>query len=231
MSAATAHHTTAPHHTHTYASHTHIHTYTASSANITTLHRNHDDVAKRVVSLGVDFPTFLGHLSENFNINKVGIAKLTDPPLSGQLISRRDELGIIIQNLCKRNVDSRHVIQTAAPPGYGKSALLTKLAETIMSHTSTATMVSSVCFCLRLSYGVPVCWSKSNIRDKLRIPFISTYFLCFFLFSRACQKQLCWNHCIRYQSHGIFILSFKRTKHLHRWMSSLMRRDLMCALP
>ena len=102
------------------------------------------------VSPGVNFSTFLGQLSDKFNINKVGIAKLTDPPLSGQLISRKDELGIIIRNLCKRNVDSRHVIQIAAPPGYGKSALLTKLAEIVMSLSSTATMASSVCFFVRV---------------------------------------------------------------------------------
>lgn len=99
----------------------------------------------------VPFCSFLRRFSENFDINKVGIAKLTNPPMTGQLISRNIELNLIMRKLSMENVDGRDVIQIAAPPGYGKSALLTKLAEKIRSikPTTMAPQDNSVCFCLR----------------------------------------------------------------------------------
>ena len=75
-------------------------------------------------------------LSNGFEVTKARGCGLTEVPLTGQLIGRDTELAQILSDLSDFGKNRRkHVIQTAAPPGCGKSAFLTKISETIFDNS------------------------------------------------------------------------------------------------
>ena len=87
-------------------------------------------------STGATLVSFLKILSTDFDVAEARGCRLTEAPLTGELIGRDIELAHILNDLSDCGEDRRrHVIQTAAPPGCGKSAFLTKISEIIFSNS------------------------------------------------------------------------------------------------
>ena len=80
---------------------------------------------------------FLKDSSADFDINDVCGCSLATEPVTGELVGRQTELKEILDRLSVTlPKESRYpVIQMAAPPGSGKSAMLKELARIFLDQT------------------------------------------------------------------------------------------------
>ena len=101
-----------------------------------------------VVCVSVISPAFVNSLSlqemcEKFVMDQFCGCDLTTPPLTSQLLGRKHELAEIIQTLSRMGGQRTPVIQTAAPMGTGKSALLQELARIFINGNAASFLASS----------------------------------------------------------------------------------------
>ena len=81
------------------------------------------------------FNDFLNDVSADFKINDACGCTLTSEPVTGKLLGRETELRQILSHLSASKKHRWPVIQTAAPPASGKSALLQELARIFLDQT------------------------------------------------------------------------------------------------
>ena len=81
------------------------------------------------------FDDFLDKVSADFEINDACGCMLTSEPVTGKLLGREAELRLMISHLSASTKHRWPIIQTAAPPSSGKSALLQELARIFLDET------------------------------------------------------------------------------------------------
>ena len=84
-----------------------------------------------------DFETFWETITDGVDFQHVCGCALTEPPVTGKLLARDSEIKNVFIALSKtRATRKAYSIQTAAPPGAGKSALLQELAKIFLDPSS-----------------------------------------------------------------------------------------------